>query len=56
MQCGIVRCAVMLMGPFPFLKHLLKIISEVQPGSGSAAQESQDAVTLQQLKVGVTGL
>ncbi|RLW00433.1 hypothetical protein DV515_00008945 [Chloebia gouldiae] len=29
---------------------------EVKPGSQSAAQESQDTVTLQQLKVGVTGL
>ncbi|XP_066057128.1 regulator of G-protein signaling 3 isoform X2 [Chamaea fasciata] len=38
-------------------KHLkvamrrLKQSTEVQPGSGSAAQESQDAVTLQQLKI-----
>lgn len=36
------------------LKILLKTISEVKPGSPSAAQERQDAVTLQQLKVGVT--
>lgn len=43
-------------GVLPFLKILLKIISEVKPGSQSAARESQEAVTLQQLKVGVTGL
>lgn len=44
-------------GFFLFLKkNILKFISEVQPGSGGAAQESQDSVSLQQLKVGVTGV
>lgn len=43
-------------GALSFLKILLKIVLEVDPGSRSAAQESQDAVTLQQLKVGVAGL
>lgn len=56
LQGGIVRCADTLVGSLSFLKILFKIVLEVNPGSRSAAQESQDAVTLQQLKVGVAGL
>lgn len=56
LQGGIVRCAVTLVGSLSFLKIFFHIVLEVNPGSRSAAEESQDAVTLQQLKVGVAGL